>query len=896
MAKIDDANFTPSLGTYTELKPFRFWCQKVMPLVYDDSLSYYELLCKVVDYLNKTMEDVDTLHTDVDSLLAAYNQLQQYVNDYFNSLDVQEEINNKLDDMAETGALSAIIAPLVLNVAVPLFVSSTSEMTDHGRVYVLTSTGFVYIWNGTSWYNTGMNYTENFQQYILVSGTLSDGTDANDITTNGVWNLNGSYTYTNIPFKWGLFESFNLSGVTYQRVTYGSTAETKYRFHLATGWSEWLEYDLHPNAMDASTNYLANNTDLDNMETTGAWNLSGANTYSNVPASVPGLLEVYNVGLPYQRYTCMGGGLNGSQYIRFRLTSGWSEWYALSNFKVLHSNNLLESSDLNDATVAGTYGLSGGNTYTNSPITLGMLFVSNNSGVIYQIAIDGSRSLSNTGITPNNGNTYFRAYYSGSWSNWSKISVDKLTYADRLITEVGSILYDENTVTIKSFESGYYSNQNGTLQSSESYYRTKTLCLAKPKLGIRLHNSALTNNVYVVWFDADFNYIKYGNLVNRGDRIPVVAPPNAMYFGVNYNLNTGESEPTNLVLDWVDGSNILSINNNFEENGEILKVSPRVINNNGTFSAESDTFKCFFIANPQFKQAYVNFNSLNQMYCLDYEGNNVTPTDYEQITVTGRVYTLPENVALVGFNVYINNGYVNFIYDSSQLETEREINKFNLELPRINGKRIACIGDSLTYLDGREINDQPRFMGYQAILRRCGAIVNSFGYSGRPYAQNTEGNNIADVIVDGNTDLTNYDIIILFGGSNDVRLSTTVGDANTSYDSKNTDSATFIGAIGKLINYCREQNPNVEIFISTITPSTDASRGYDKITTYNNAIKETANFWNVPVIDTFQLVNWQPGGNLSTFCYDSTHPNEKGMKRIGRIFANYINHYMSMVE
>ena len=40
------------------LTPFRFWCQKVLPLVYDDSLSYYELLCKVIDYLNKMGEDV----------------------------------------------------------------------------------------------------------------------------------------------------------------------------------------------------------------------------------------------------------------------------------------------------------------------------------------------------------------------------------------------------------------------------------------------------------------------------------------------------------------------------------------------------------------------------------------------------------------------------------------------------------------------------------------------------------------------------------------------------------------------------------------------------------------------------------------------------------------------
>lgn len=40
-----------------DLKPFWFWCQKVLPLVYDDSLSYYEVLCKIVDYMNKVIEN-----------------------------------------------------------------------------------------------------------------------------------------------------------------------------------------------------------------------------------------------------------------------------------------------------------------------------------------------------------------------------------------------------------------------------------------------------------------------------------------------------------------------------------------------------------------------------------------------------------------------------------------------------------------------------------------------------------------------------------------------------------------------------------------------------------------------------------------------------------------------
>ena len=110
--KKDPANFSPSVEIPAKVDSFRFWCQKVLPLVYDDSLSYYELLCKVVNYLNNIIADVNTLGTDVDNLNNAYNELQSYVNNYFSTLDVQNEINNKLDVMAQDGSLSALIQPL----------------------------------------------------------------------------------------------------------------------------------------------------------------------------------------------------------------------------------------------------------------------------------------------------------------------------------------------------------------------------------------------------------------------------------------------------------------------------------------------------------------------------------------------------------------------------------------------------------------------------------------------------------------------------------------------------------------------------------------------------------------------------------------------------------------
>lgn len=107
------ANYTPTRGEFYDLKPFRYWCYQILPLSYDDSLSYYELLCKVVDALNKSMEDIETLNDDMEGLYTAYDELQDYVNHYFDSLDITTEINHKLDTMAANGTLGAVIAPYI---------------------------------------------------------------------------------------------------------------------------------------------------------------------------------------------------------------------------------------------------------------------------------------------------------------------------------------------------------------------------------------------------------------------------------------------------------------------------------------------------------------------------------------------------------------------------------------------------------------------------------------------------------------------------------------------------------------------------------------------------------------------------------------------------------------
>lgn len=103
--------FEPSLvhGSVTTLTPFRYWCQKVLPLVYDNSLSYYELLCKVVEYLNDTMENVNTVGENTNALYQSYLELVEYVNTYLSDENLQVFIDNTLDRLAREGKLSLLV-------------------------------------------------------------------------------------------------------------------------------------------------------------------------------------------------------------------------------------------------------------------------------------------------------------------------------------------------------------------------------------------------------------------------------------------------------------------------------------------------------------------------------------------------------------------------------------------------------------------------------------------------------------------------------------------------------------------------------------------------------------------------------------------------------------------
>ena len=94
---------------YKKLSPFKWFVLENFPFLEADfdALTEWQLFCKLRKEINKIIESQNIVGKQ--ELTNAFNNLQNYVNDYFENLDVQTEINNKLNEMAESGELQQII-------------------------------------------------------------------------------------------------------------------------------------------------------------------------------------------------------------------------------------------------------------------------------------------------------------------------------------------------------------------------------------------------------------------------------------------------------------------------------------------------------------------------------------------------------------------------------------------------------------------------------------------------------------------------------------------------------------------------------------------------------------------------------------------------------------------
>jgi len=174
-----------------------------------------------------------------------------------------------------------------------------------------------------------------------VRGNLTTGADLNTMTVPGVYRLSGATGVTNLPPVTGAGNVSGFltitngegSGTTWAHqefVRYGNAYEKWRRMSTNTSgsWSPWVR------SSGSDVLVIASNQDLNALLTTAVYSVntaSVATTILNMPAAVPGILEVFRStnGVIVQRFT--GYGSNEALWMRtsINVTAGtlgpWSK-------------------------------------------------------------------------------------------------------------------------------------------------------------------------------------------------------------------------------------------------------------------------------------------------------------------------------------------------------------------------------------------------------------------------------------------------------------------------------------------------------------------------------------------------------------------------------------------
>lgn len=472
--------------------------------------------------------------------------------------------------------------------------------------------------------------------------------------------------------------------------------------------------------------------------------------------------------------------------------------------------------------------------------------------------------------------------------NHGSSALPYVEYFESVPTEIDNLFIDgknkplKKTITLPLINGSYYSTDNGTTQVASGWSRTNLYDLDCEGAFFRTFASG---RCMAVFYDENRNFLYASGVRSTDDASMAVLfrhpNSNVKYYAFCIN-NASISE---LVLDVITADGLISIEQPYD-GFEYLFRENYWMNGSGVMQA-TENFNMFVIPNID-KYTHIFSNEDATYNALFYDDDNhliSNGSEFEQISPFGKLFTVPSNAKHVVMNMhksYIDqtNGnysvYISLVKDGDGLQ----------------GKKIACIGDSITWLDGRSgFDGATDFVGYQAELRKRGANVYNLGWSGYPYADLTDvyaDYGIHKQIVTNETDVSGYDIAVLFGGANDLLHSSPMGNASNDYSNPNVDGSTFNGAIGGIINYIRTNNPSCKIYLCTMLPSEAVTRSYATNKVYRDAVIQNGEFWQVPVIDLYTLMNVHPNIHFSDYFYDVTHPNVHGMKRIGEMIANYI--------
>ena len=404
-----------------------------------------------------------------DSLEAAYTALQTWINEYFSRLNVQTEINNKLDAMAAGGQLLSIIKPTVqdtttgwldthiTNAQYPL----DDTLTQQGAASDSKAVGDRFLHDE----ETGMNW----------KAQLVTGDDLNSLYLPGWYVLKYADTITNAPESVSnkhrlvlIFTTSTPQAGAFKHMMYYNKEDGTVWFRIMNegAWESWtmgfpgllstsltetnkaaqakkVGDELTDLRLDAMTwkAEIAGSADLNDLYEPGWYIIQSAATPTNAPENVSGkhryllIFTTSSPGATAFKHMLYVNREDNTVYIRMMSGGTWDSWTApmvdqIYNSKealLWHSRALsaLYNLDLDAVTLPGWYNITTGSTLTGT-IPPGEAASGGRRQLWVTSTPDGTQRFM-IYYNYESGLIAWRIFYGSSWKSWYVIK-----YADKI--------------------------------------------------------------------------------------------------------------------------------------------------------------------------------------------------------------------------------------------------------------------------------------------------------------------------------------------------------------------------------------------------------------------------------------------------------------------------------
>lgn len=841
------------IGNFTEVKPLRYWVQHILPLVYDDSLSYMELLSKVINTLNEVVKNNNLLPDYIMELIKEYissgeieKVLAEVLANYMlnvkfppagltpatgdGSADDTEAIQGCIDYAYNNGGMSVyfpsgsyLTQPLTLRDKATLFGQdryttrlvmkggATTAMFT-GAVDELTLTGLGFDGNMDIQVNNVNLFTVSVNSAIITNCMLTDGYDLLNITVNDNLQLN------DVIFKHAVENALVLKGAG---IVQGNNLIFKSVSALVG--KNFVVMDVSKSILDQLKCYGASpNAVLINgsNNVVKMWNEQSLKAYTD--NGVNNTVEVYTQSIQEKLTGFKTTNIDGD----LAETVGGNATETITGNKGVSAHDITET-----ATGARTENTTGNrNETTGGNVTK---------------TITGSSNESVTGDKEVNTRNYDETVRGNKTITANK-STENVTTEKELNANVSRETLETKTVNV----SGVNSESSGS--KNEIITGDKTVKAAN----------------CIETIDGD-KTINAGDISNTAENIT--------------------NHATQDLTEQVDGVRALTVT---EANNETTGARTETVNGNktehitGTSNETVDGNKITnVVGTNEFKGDKIKFSTAKPLgYVVPTNGNT-----FDTIPLTN-----PNDEQ---YNVLVENDNTYKLNDATVSNYDTLYEKL------MNGGTVIQIGDSLGEglgwwnYDGTPAKSEEND-GMFAVLRKQFPKTKwaNYAVSGATFIQQE---NDLDHQIDNITE-TSADLLVVIAGINDINYLINQGNVNLygkispswAGEPTDLDRSTFLGAIDYTMNKLQKKFPNtpvIYILTSTAGKENDGPTNAN-YWTLKNLIKISMHRWNCRIFDCRKYLNYCYYPYTQDFFWQNSrlHYSEAGYKFLANYFSKFI--------